>query len=222
MADRLAYRAAKRCLDLLVAGAALIAFLPVMAIVAVAVRIRMGSPVIFRHPRPGLHEKTFPCLKFRTMSNAVDASGNLLPDMRRLTAFGKFLRKTSLDELPQLWSVIVGDMSLVGPRPLEIRYLDRYSAEQRRRQTVPPGITGWAQVNGRNAIDWDRKLSLDVWYVDHCGLMLDLKILAMTVSKVLLGSGVAREGQVSMDEFFGSGTPAANSGECSAVSQGKS
>ena len=208
MAEKRLYALAKRCLDLAVAGTALVVLSPVMAVVAVAVRRQMGSPVIFRHPRPGLNEKTFPCLKFRTMTNETDAHGKLLPDMQRLTNFGRFLRQTSLDELPQLWSVVAGDMSLVGPRPLEIRYLARYSPEQRRRQTAMPGITGWSQVNGRNAIDWDRKLALDIWYVDNRGLWLDLKILLLTVSKVLSGSGVARAGQVSMDEFFGAAAPA--------------
>lgn len=197
------YKASKRCLDLLAASIAMIVFAPVMLVVAIVVRIFMGSPVIFRHPRPGLDEVTFPCLKFRTMTNTVDHFGALLPDAQRLTRLGVFLRNSSLDELPQLWSVLIGDMSLVGPRPLEVRYLDRYSEVQRRRQTVKPGITGWAQVNGRNAIDWDLKLALDVWYVEHCGLILDLKILVMTVSRVLTGTGVSRAGQVSMDEFFG-------------------
>ena len=139
------------------------------------------------------------------MTNLRDERGELLPDDQRITAFGKFLRATSLDELPQLWSVLVGAMSLVGPRPLVTYYLPRYSAEQKRRHLVPPGITGWAQVNGRNEIDWDRKLALDVWYVDHCGFALDLKILAMTVWKVLTGSGVSKAGQVSMEEFLGPG-----------------
>lgn len=187
------------------ASSALIVFSPVFAAVAVLVRLRLGSPVIFRQPRPGLDEAIFPCFKFRTMTNAVDSTGELLPDEQRITAFGKFLRATSLDELPQLWSVIVGDMSLVGPRPLVTYYLPRYSEEQKRRHLVKPGITGWAQVNGRNEIDWDRKLALDVWYVDHCGFWLDLKILAMTVWKVLTAAGVSKAGQVSMEEFLGPG-----------------
>lgn len=206
MPDRRSYEAAKRAMDLFVAIPALIAFAPLMAVIAGLIRMRMGGPVIFRHPRPGLHEATFSCLKFRTMTNAVDGSGVLLPDKQRLTGLGKFLRRTSLDELPQLWSVVAGDMSLVGPRPLMICYLERYSAEQRRRQSVKPGITGWAQVNGRNTIDWDRKLSLDVWYVDNRGLLLDLRILVMTVWKVLTGAGVSKAGQVSMEEFLGPAT----------------
>jgi sugar transferase EpsL len=206
MADprsRRAYRLCKRCLDLFASGSALVLLAPVMAVVAIAVRWRLGGPVIFRQDRPGLEGKIFSCLKFRTMTNATDRTGALLPDDQRMTPFGRFLRRSSLDELPQLWSVFVGDMSLVGPRPLMVRYLPRYSAEQARRHLVKPGITGWAQVNGRNTIDWDRKLALDVWYVDHCSIPLDLKILAKTVSKVLAADGISREGQVSMEEFMG-------------------
>jgi sugar transferase EpsL len=207
MQSKPVYEVTKRLLDLLLAGTALIVLLPVIAIVAVLVRLRMGSPVIFNHPRPGKNEVVFPCLKFRSMTNERDANGDLLPDMERLTAFGKFLRRSSLDELPQLWSVVKGDMSLVGPRPLEIRYLDRYTSEQRRRQNVMPGITGWSQVNGRNAIDWDRKLELDIWYVDNRSLLLDIQILFLTVAKVINADGVARAGQVSMDEFYGTAAP---------------
>ena len=202
------YRIFKRIADLLIAGAALILLAPLMAVAAVAVRVSMGSPVLFRHPRPGLHEEVFECLKFRTMISERDASGALVSEMNRLTPLGRFMRRTSLDELPQLWTVITGKMSLVGPRPLEVRYLQRYTTEQRRRHSVMPGITGWAQINGRNAIDWDRKLGLDLWYVDHCSLALDLKILAITGWKVLTGAGVARAGQVSMDEFWGIQQPA--------------
>ncbi len=201
------YSVSKRLLDLVVAGVALLVFAPLIALTALLVRIYMGSPVIFRHPRPGLNEVVFTCLKFRTMTNKRDANGELLPDLQRLTAFGRFLRRTSLDELPQLWSVLKGEMSLVGPRPLEVRYLDRYTPEQRRRQLAKPGITGWAQVNGRNALDWDERLALDVWYVDHCHLALDIKILFMTVGKVLSGSDVARPGQASCDEFWGTAQP---------------
>lgn len=200
------YSISKRAIDVFFAFSALLILSPLIAAVALAVRLRMGSPIIFTHPRPGLNEVTFPCLKFRSMTNQCNEAGELLPDHERLTAFGKFLRNTSLDELPQLWSVLKGDMSLVGPRPLEIRYLDRYSPEQRRRQTVMPGITGWSQINGRNAIDWDRKLALDIWYVDNRSIMLDLKILFLTIAKVIKADGVARVGQVSMDEFFGSAT----------------
>jgi lipopolysaccharide/colanic/teichoic acid biosynthesis glycosyltransferase len=197
------YRRSKRSLDIAVSGAVLLLFAPVMAAVAVLVRLRMGSPVIFRHPRPGYREVIFDCLKFRTMTNARDAQGNLLGELERLTPLGKLLRRLSLDELPQLWSVLKGDMSLVGPRPLEVRYLPRYSAEQRRRQTVPPGITGWAQINGRNEIEWERRLALDVWYVDHCSLALDLKILLLTVWKVGTAAGIAKAGHASIEEFFG-------------------
>ena len=178
-----------------------------MLVTALLVRRVLGRPVIFRHPRPGQGERVFCCLKFRTMTDCRDAAGELLPDSKRLTPFGRFLRSTSLDELPQLWSVLKGEMSLVGPRPLEVRYLPRYTDQQNRRHLVKPGITGWAQVNGRNAIDWDRRLALDIWYVDHCGLALDLKILLLTVGKVLSASGVARPGQVSCDEFMGTAAP---------------
>jgi sugar transferase EpsL len=220
MADRPrpAYAICKRCMDVLLAGTALVIFAPVMAVLAIMIRYRMGSPVIFRHPRPGLNDVTFPCLKFRSMTNERDSSGKLLPEIERLTEFGKLIRRTSLDELPQLWSVLIGDMSLVGPRPLEVRYLPRYSPEQRRRHTVKPGITGWAQVNGRNEIEWNRKLALDVWYVDHCSLRLDLKILAMTVSRVLLGSGVAKAGHASMEEFFGEEADSTSKEDSSQVS----
>ncbi len=197
------YRVCKRPLDVIIAAAMLICFAPLMALTAISVRWFLGSPVLFRHPRPGLGERVFCCLKFRSMTDGRDAKGDLLPDHQRLTAFGSFLRSTSLDELPQLWTVLIGDMSLVGPRPLEVRYVPRYSAEQNRRHWVKPGITGWAQVNGRNSIDWDHRLGLDVWYVDHCGFWLDLKILLLTVGKVLSAAGVARPGQVSCDEFWG-------------------
>ncbi len=178
-----------------------------MAVVAVLVRWKLGSPVLFRHPRPGFQERIFDCVKFRTMTDDRDASGQLLTAEERLTDFGKLLRKASLDELPQLWSVVIGDMSLVGPRPLEVRYLPRYSAEQNRRHSVPPGITGWAQVNGRNEIEWDRKLALDVWYVDNRSLALDLRILLLTFWKVVSAAGIAKEGHASMEEFFGSEGP---------------
>jgi lipopolysaccharide/colanic/teichoic acid biosynthesis glycosyltransferase len=203
MKSNSSYPVAKRIMDVAVAGVALILLSPLIALVAIAVRLRLGSPALFRQPRPGLNGRVFECLKFRTMTDLRDERGNLLPDAMRLPAFGEFLRRTSLDELPQLWSVVKGDMSLVGPRPLMVRYLPRYSAEQARRHLVQPGITGWAQVNGRNAIDWDRKLALDTWYVDHRSLSLDLKILAMTVRIVITASGVSRDGQVSMEEFLG-------------------
>lgn len=211
--SRRSYRISKRCMDVLLAGMGLIVFAPVMAALAILIRASIGSPVIFRHPRPGLSERIFPCLKFRTMTNEADSSGELLPDTQRLTRLGKLIRKTSLDELPQLWSVLIGDMSLVGPRPLEVRYLPRYSPEQRRRHSVKPGITGWAQVNGRNHIDWEEKLALDIWYVSHCSFLLDLKILALTVSAVLMGTGIAKAGQASMEEFWGAAPGLPNSNQ---------
>jgi sugar transferase EpsL len=201
------YRFLKRTLDLAAAGSMLLILSPVMAVTAILVRIKLGSPVIFRHPRPGLNEVVFNCLKFRTMTDERDCNGTLLPDADRLTSFGKLLRRYSLDELPQLFSVLVGDMSLVGPRPLQVIYLTRYSREQRRRHSVPPGITGWAQINGRNDIGWDRKLALDVWYVDHCGFALDLKILVLTFWKVVTAAGVAKPGHVAMEEFMGTMQP---------------
>ena len=201
------YSFTKRLLDVLISAATLILFAPVMAVVAILARTRLGSPVIFRHPRPGFREVAFDCIKFRTMTNDRDSAGKLLKEELRLTEFGKLLRRTSLDELPQLWSVLKGDMSLVGPRPLEMRYLPRYSAEQHRRHTVPPGITGWAQVNGRNEIEWDRKFKLDIWYVDHRSLSLDLKILVLTFWKVVTAAGISKAGHASMEEFFGTVEP---------------
>jgi sugar transferase EpsL len=209
MDSRILYRILKRLLDIGVSAAVLILASPLIAAVAVLVRLRMGSPVIFRHRRPGYLERPFDCLKFRSMTSERDSQGELLPDDQRLTAFGKFLRRTSLDELPQLWSVLKGDMSLVGPRPLEMRYLKRYSPEQRRRHFVKPGITGWAQVNGRNAIDWDRKFQLDLWYVEHSSFSLDLRILTMTFFKVVSGDGVSQAGHATMSEFYGSASPEA-------------
>ena len=203
MHNRALYRFSKRILDILLSSVGLVLAAPLMAIIAIIIRARMGSPVIFRHPRPGLNDRTFLCLKFRTMTNERAANGNLLPELQRLTKLGRMIRRTSLDELPQLWSVLTGDMSLVGPRPLEVRYLPRYSKEQRRRHIVKPGITGWAQVHGRNMIDWDRRLSLDVWYVDHCSLWLDIKILFLTISSVLSASGIAKPGHASIEEFMG-------------------
>lgn len=197
------YDFAKRLFDVLVSAAALLLLAPVMAAVAILVRVKLGSPVIFRHPRPGYREVTFNCMKFRTMTEDRDSQGELLTEELRLTPFGKALRRTSLDELPQLWNVLIGDMSLVGPRPLQLRYLPRYSQEQHRRHTVPPGITGWAQVNGRNEIEWSRRLELDIWYVDHRSLWLDLKILVMTFGRVLSAAGVAKANDVSIEEFWG-------------------
>ena len=193
----------KRALDLALTIPALIALSPVLGLVALLVRARLGSPVLFRQRRPGLRGRPFVLFKFRTMTNARDAQGRLLPDEERLTPLGLFLRRYSLDELPELWNVLRGEMSLVGPRPLLLRYLDRYTPEQARRHDVLPGITGWAQVNGRNALTWERKLELDVWYVDHCSLKLDLKILGLTLARVLRREGVVEEGSGPVAEFWG-------------------
>jgi lipopolysaccharide/colanic/teichoic acid biosynthesis glycosyltransferase len=197
------YRAAKRCVDLAGAAAGLAVLGPVMLGTAVAVRASMGSPVLFRQPRPGLRGEVFELRKFRTMREPRPGEERFASDADRLTRVGRFLRATSLDELPTLLNVLRGDMSLVGPRPLLVRYLDRYSAEQARRHDVKPGVTGWAQVNGRNALSWDDKLALDVWYVDHASLALDLRILGMTVARVLRRDGVSREGHATMPEFMG-------------------
>ncbi len=193
----------KRLLDLALTFPALVLLSPILAFTALLVRLTLGAPVLFRQQRPGLHGKPFTLYKFRTMTDARDAQGNLLPDAERLTTFGRFLRSTSLDELPELWNVLRGDMSLVGPRPLLMQYLDRYTPEQARRHEVKPGITGWAQVNGRNAITWEQKFALDVWYVDHVSLWLDLKIIALTVWKILKREGISQPGQATMEEFMG-------------------
>jgi lipopolysaccharide/colanic/teichoic acid biosynthesis glycosyltransferase len=178
-------RVGKRLLDLLIAVPALVLLAPVLGVLALLVRGNMGSPVLFRQRRPGYRERPFTILKFRTMTEARDESGQLLPDGLRLTRLGRFLRSTSLDELPELWNVIRGDMSLVGPRPLHLKYLPYYTPAERRRFEMLPGITGWAQVNGRNTLGWDARLAHDVWYEEHCALLLDLKILWVTVFKVL-------------------------------------
>jgi sugar transferase EpsL len=193
----------KRPFDLVLALPALVLLSPVIAVLAVLVRVKLGAPVFFRQQRPGLNGKPFFMVKFRTMTDARDASGALLPDADRLTSFGRFLRSSSLDELPELWNVVAGDMSLVGPRPLLMHYLDRYTPEQARRHEVRPGVTGWAQVNGRNAISWEEKFALDVWYVDHLSLWLDLKIIGMTVGKIVRREGISQAGQATMEEFRG-------------------
>ena len=193
----------KRVLDVAAAGVLLLALSPVLAAVAVAVRLGLGSPVLFRQTRAGWAARPFTLFKFRTMLDVKGADGAPLPDDRRLTPFGRRLRRTSLDELPELWNVLRGDMSLVGPRPLLVDYLPRYSPEQARRHTVRPGITGWAQVNGRNATTWEERFRLDVWYVDHVGLQLDLRILARTLWDVLTGAGVSAAGHATMPEFQG-------------------
>ncbi|MGB1477420.1 MAG: sugar transferase [Marinobacter salsuginis] len=194
----------KRCFDLVASLLALLSLLPVIVATAIVVRIKLGSPVFFRQTRPGRDGRPFQMIKFRTMLDAVDEQGKPLPDSERMTAFGQFLRSSSLDELPELWNVLKGDMSLVGPRPLLMEYLPLYSEEQYRRHEVRPGVTGWAQVNGRNAISWEDKFRLDVWYVDNRSLWLDLKILFLTVKKVLVRDGISGEGEVTMSKFNGS------------------
>ena len=193
----------KRLFDLLVAMGLLFVLWPLMLCVALLVRWQLGSPVLFKQQRPGLHGKPFYIYKFRTMNDARDASGELLSDAERLTPFGQFLRRFSLDELPQLLNVIRGEMSLVGPRALLMEYLPLYNPEQARRHDVKPGITGWAQVNGRNAISWEEKFAYDVWYVDHQSFLLDLKILWMTLQRVVKSEGVSQEGQATMEKFRG-------------------
>jgi sugar transferase EpsL len=197
------YPFVKRCTDIVGAGLGLIILSPFLVITAIAVWARLGGPVLFKQMRPGLNGKPFYMYKFRTMTSEKDERGNLLPDELRLTRLGKFLRSTSLDELPELFNVLKGDMSLVGPRPLLMQYLDRYTPEQARRHEVKPGITGWAQVNGRNAITWEEKFALDVWYVDNRSLLLDMKILAITVVKVFKREGISAVGEATMTEFMG-------------------
>jgi lipopolysaccharide/colanic/teichoic acid biosynthesis glycosyltransferase len=194
----------KKAGDFVFAVLSLILVSPIIAIVALLIYLEMGSPIFFHQPRPGKNGRIFHFYKFRTMSNAVDANGQLLSDAQRLTAFGKFLRQSSLDELPQLLNVIKGDMSFVGPRPLLVEYLSRYTTEQSRRHLVRPGITGWAQVNGRNSLSWEEKFSLDVWYVEHWNLLLDLRILLLTVVKVVKRDGIAYANHVTMEKFQGS------------------
>lgn len=193
----------KRLLDVLLVVASLPFVLPVMVVVALLIRCRMGAPILFRQQRPGLQGMPFEMLKFRTMRDERGADGEILPDEKRLARFGAFLRSTSLDELPGLWNVLKGDMSLVGPRPLLMEYLPLYDAEQARRHEVRPGLTGWAQVNGRNALSWEEKFALDVWYVDNKNLLLDAKILLMTFLKVLKREGVSAHGEVTMKKFEG-------------------
>lgn len=196
----------KRLFDLTASAAGLIILGPGLLILWLLVRYQQGAPALFVQERPGLHGKPFHLVKFRTMSDARDADGEFLPDAVRLTRVGRFLRATSLDELPELWNVFTGDMSLVGPRPLLIEYLPLYTPEQARRHEVRPGVTGWAQVNGRNTLSWEEKFKLDVWYVDHCSLWLDIKILWLTVGKVLVGYGVSAAGEATVAKFTGSRT----------------
>lgn len=194
----------KRNLDLVVATSAIILLLPLLLLVALLVRMKLGSPVIFRQKRPGFQGKPFYMYKFRSMTDERDEDDNLLPDSIRLTAFGKFLRSSSLDELPELFNVLLGDMSIVGPRPLLMHYLERYTPEQMRRHEVRPGITGWAQVNGRNAISWEDKFRLDVWYVENRSFLLDLKIILLTFQKLFKREGINQPGHVTTNEFIGS------------------
>ena len=193
----------KRLLDIIFSLSFLLIFSLVLIIIVLSIKVIDGSPIIFKQTRPGLQGIPFTFYKFRTMSNKRDKNGNLLPDEARLTKFGRLLRKTSLDELPSLWNVLKGDMSLVGPRPLLMEYLDRYTPEQASRHKVKPGITGWAQVNGRNAITWEEKFKLDVWYVDNKSFLLDMKILSITIWKVFKGEGINQPGQATAEEFRG-------------------
>ncbi len=193
----------KRLLDLALALPAIVVLSPLLACIALLARVRLGSPVLFKQIRPGLYGKPFTIYKFRTMTDARDAEGNLLPDAMRLTKFGRFLRTSSLDELPELLNILKGDMSIVGPRPLRMQYLGRYTPEQARRHEVKPGLTGWAQINGRNDISWADKFKMDVWYVDHQLLMLDMKIIGETVLKVLRREGISQRGQATAEEFMG-------------------
>jgi len=197
------YAATKRGVDLILATCGLLLLAPLLAVIAIAVRLGMGRPVLFRHLRPGHKCRPFTLLKFRTMTDAHSDQGNLLPDAKRLTPLGNWLRRTSLDELPELWNVLRGDMSLVGPRPLLMQYLERYSLEQVRRHDVKPGITGWAQINGRNAISWTEKFQLDLWYVDHRSLTLDARILGRTIQQAARGYGISQKGHATMPEFRG-------------------
>ncbi len=193
----------KRLFDTISSAAGLVVISPLLAALAVLVRFKLGSPILFRQQRPGLGGKAFVIYKFRTMTDQRDAAGNLLPDEQRLPAFGRFLRSTSFDELPELLNVLKGDMSIVGPRPLMMKYLGRYSPEQARRHEVKPGITGWAQINGRNAISWEDKFKLDVWYVDNRTFWLDMKIILKSVWMVITKEGITQQGRATMDEFMG-------------------
>ena len=194
----------KRAFDIAASTSALVLLSPVLAITAYKVKKELGSPVLFRQTRPGLYGKPFEMIKFRSMKDATDKEGNALPDSERLTEFGKKLRASSLDELPELWNVLKGDMSLVGPRPLLMEYLPLYNAEQAKRHNVRPGVTGYAQVNGRNSLSWEDKFKLDTWYVEHQSLWLDMKILLKTVKKVIIKDGISAEGEATMTKFTGS------------------
>lgn len=197
----------KTALDRGIALGVLVTTAPLLGAAAIATRMTVGSPAFFTQVRPGKNERPFRIYKLRTMSDAHGRDGKLLPDEERLTALGRLLRSTSIDELPQMWNVLKGELSLVGPRPLLTEYLERYSPDQARRHEVMPGITGWAQVNGRNALTWEKKFELDVWYVDHWSVWLDLRIIAMTVGRVLLREGISEAGHVSMTPFTGNAEP---------------
>lgn len=201
------YGILKRLIDIVVSALLLLVLSPLMFVVAILVRAKLGSPIFFRQQRPGLHGKPFVLVKFRTMLDAHGPDGTPLPDSERLTPFGKWLRSTSLDELPELWNVLKGDMSLVGPRPLLMQYLPLYTPAQRRRHDVCPGLTGWAQVNGRNALTWPDKFALDLWYVDNHSLWVDAKIVAMTVRQVFVRHGISAEGEATMSYFRGESGP---------------
>lgn len=194
----------KRLFDIVSSSIGLLLLAPLIFLIAVQVRLKLGSPVLFRHVRPGRGGKPFVMVKFRTMRDLVDEANNPLPDSERMTSFGHFLRSTSLDELPELWNVLKGDMSLVGPRPLLMEYLPLYSAEQYLRHDVRPGVSGWAQVNGRNAISWEDKFKLDVWYVQNQSLLLDIKIIFLTIKKVFVRDGISAAGEATMPKFTGS------------------
>jgi lipopolysaccharide/colanic/teichoic acid biosynthesis glycosyltransferase len=193
----------KRAFDIVFSAGWLIGFSPLLLVVAILVRLKLGSPVLFVQERPGLRAKPFRMVKFRTMTDDRDAAGELLPDEQRLTSFGKFLRSTTLDEFPEMWNVLLGDMSVVGPRPLLMRYVSRYSPFQARRMEVKPGVTGWAQVNGRNSLTWEEKFALDVWYIDHRSFWLDMRIVVMTFFKVFARSGIEARGGGAVEEFLG-------------------
>ncbi|HLJ51221.1 MAG TPA: sugar transferase [Bryobacteraceae bacterium] len=197
------YHALKRCLDITAGVVGLLVAAPLLVIATLAISLAIGRPALFRQSRAGFHGKIFTLYKLRTMNEAFDESGRLLPDHLRITWFGRLLRRTSLDELPQLWNVLRGEMSLVGPRPLLPTYLPRYTERQRRRHEVKPGMTGWAQIHGRNELGWEERFEFDIWYVDHCGFWLDLKILAMTIWKVLRRDGISQRSHATMPEFEG-------------------
>nr|WP_232605548.1 sugar transferase [Photobacterium phosphoreum] len=193
----------KRFTDILISASALVLLSPIIVILSWKIRKNLGSPILFRQIRPGLNGKPFEMIKFRSMKDAVDKDGNQLPNNERLTSFGKKLRSSSLDELPEFWNVLKGDMSLIGPRPLLMEYLPLYTQEQNRRHDIRPGVTGWAQINGRNAISWQDKFKLDVWYIEHQSLWLDIKIIFLTVKKIIIKEGVNASSDITMEKFTG-------------------